>query len=88
MGLDNELFLRQRLDANLSVQTAGLVRIGFERSGNADVCVVSVAASGKPVFAKPHEGGQGRTEFWVRIGNLTEQLHGDEMVEYQSSHWG
>ncbi len=83
-----ELFLRQHLDNSLSVQTAGIVRISFEQVGDADVCVVSVAASGKPVFSKPHEGGQGSTEFWVRIGNATKQLHGDDMIEYQSSHWG
>jgi len=83
-----ELFLRQHLDSNLSVQTAGIVRISFEQFGEADVCVVSVAASGKPVFSKPHEGGQGPTEFWVRIGNATKQLHGDDMIEYQSDHWG
>ncbi len=83
-----ELFLRQHLDNNLSVQTAGIVRISFEEVGDADVCVVSVAASGKPVFSKPHEGGQGPTEFWVRIGNATKQLHGDDMIEYESGHWG
>lgn len=83
-----ELFLRQHLDNNLSVQTAGIVKIRFEAHGPADVCVVSVAASGKPVFARPLEGAQGPSEFWVRIGNATKQLHGDDMVGYQSAHWG
>lgn len=83
-----ELFLRQHLDNNLSVQTAGIVKIRFEVHGAADVCVVSVAASGKPVFARPIEGGQPASEFWVRIGNATKQLHGDDMVDYQSAHWG
>jgi hypothetical protein len=83
-----ELFLRQLLDNNLSVQTAGIVRIRFEEVRGNDVCVVSVAASGRQVFARPHEGGQGPTEFWVRIGNATKQLHGDDMVEYRDSHWG
>lgn len=83
-----ELFLRQQLDNNLSMQTAGIVRIRFEHAAGEDVAVVSVAASGKPVFCKPHEGGNAATEFWVRIGNATKQLHGDDMVDYQSSHWG
>ena len=83
-----ELFLRQHLDNNLSIQTAGVVRIQFEKLDGLDVCVVGVAASGKPVFSKPHEGGQGPTEFWVRIGNATKQLHGDDMVDYQADHWG
>lgn len=82
-----ELFIRQLLDANLSAQTAGTVRIHFDAPGGQDVCVVSVAASGKPVFAKPLDG-QHTSEFWVRIGNLTKQLHGDDMVTYQDGHWG
>ena len=83
-----ELWLRQHLDNSLSVRTTGIVRVRFEQAGQHDVCVVSVAASGKPVFAKPHEGGQAPTEFWVRNGNATRQLHGDDMVEYQANHWG
>ena len=83
-----ELFIRQLLDNSLSLQTAGIVRIRFERFHDADVCAVAVAASGKPVFGKPHDGGHAPTEFWVRIGNATKQLHGDDMIEYQSSHWG
>jgi hypothetical protein len=83
-----ELFLRQLIDTNLSVQTAGVVKIRFEAVDDAEICVVSVAASGKPAFAKPVAGGQGKSEFWVRIGNATKQLHGDDMVEYQTTHWG
>ena len=82
-----ELYLRQLLDNSLSIQTAGVVRIRFETLHRHDVCVVSVAASGRPVFAKPLEGGQGPSEFWVRIGNASKQLHGDDMVDYQAQHW-
>ncbi len=82
-----ELFLRQRLDSDLSIPTAGIIKIGFERASGVDVCLVSVAASGKPVFAKSHDGGQVPTDFWVRVGNATKQLHGDDMLEYQSGHW-
>ena len=83
-----ELFLRQLLDNSLSVPTAGIVRIEFEAVANTDVCVISAASSGKPVFAKPHEGGTSLTEFWVRTGNATKQLHGDDMLDYQDNHWG
>ena len=83
-----ELFLRQYLDSLLSIQTAGIVRISFEQKGGHDVCIVSVAASGRPVFAKPFEGGAQPSEFWVRIGNATKQLHGDDMVDYRENHWG
>lgn len=81
-----ELFLRQTLDNNLSISTAGIVNIRFERMNALDVCAVAVAASAKPVFAKAASGGE-PTEFWVRIGNATRQLHGDDMVEYQINHW-
>ncbi|WP_367046816.1 DUF262 domain-containing protein [Streptomyces sp. Je 1-332] len=82
-----ELWLRQLLDTSLSQQTASVVRIRYETVDGNEVCVVSVAASGKPVFAKP-DGGRTATEFWVRIGNASRQLHGDDMVSYQTSHWG
>jgi len=83
-----ELFLRQHLDNTVSIPTAGVVRIRFEPFGTQEVCVVSVASSGKPVFAKSVDGGHGATDFWVRIGNATKQLHGDDMVNYQTTHWG
>jgi len=63
-----------------------VLTIRFETVSGADVCVASVAASGKPTFAKPFEGGQGASDFWVRIGNATKQLHGDDMIDYQSDH--
>ena len=82
-----ELWLRQHLDNALSMQTAGVVRISFDDLDGEDVCIVSVGASGRPVFSKPVEGSGDHTEFWVRIGNATKQLHGDDMVNYQSDHW-
>lgn len=82
-----ELFLRQHIDNSLSVKTAAAVRISFVEFEGKDVCVVSVAASGKPVFAKASAGSQEPYEFWVRMGNATKQLHGDDMVHYQTSHW-
>lgn len=85
-----ELFLRQLLETSLSVSTAGTVRITFETLHGVQVCAMTVAASGKPVFAKPlkGQGGAEASEFWVRTGNQTRQLHGDDMVHYQSEHWG
>src|SRR5262249_27697854 len=82
-----ELYLRQLLVNSLSTQTAGVVRIRFEAVNGRDVCVVSVAASGRPVFAKAVDGAQSHSEFWVRIGNASRQLHGDDMMEYRAQHW-
>ena len=81
-----ELFLRTILDNNLSMPTAGVVRIRFEQLNGTDVCAVAVAASAKPVFAKGVSSSES-TEFWVRVGNATKQLYGNEMLDYQSSHW-
>jgi hypothetical protein len=83
-----ELYLRQLLDNSLSTPTAVTTRIRFEAMDGKDVCIVSVAASGRPVFAKCADGGQGASEFWVRIGNATKQLHGEAMVKYQDDRWG
>ena len=84
-----ELFVRQLLDSNLNNPTAHTVRIRFDDVGAHRVCVVSVASSGKPVFAKPQKGSATEgAEFWVRVGNATKQLHGDDMLDYQSDHWG
>ena len=82
-----ELFLRQLLDNHLSVPTAGMINIGFETLDDLDVCVVSVSRSTRPVFAKPAEGVTDPIDFWVRTGNATKQLHGDDMLQYQASHW-
>ncbi len=84
-----ELWLRQHLDNSLSTSTAGTVKINFRKANNKDVCEVSVAAAGKPVFTKPAEGGSGdATDFYVRIGNATRQMYGDELIEYRDDHWG
>ena len=46
-----ELFLRQLLDTSLSTTTAATVGIRFNQVANKDLCVVTVGASGKPIFA-------------------------------------
>ena len=82
-----ELFLRQHLDNALSIQTATVVNICFETVAGQEMCTVTVGASGRPVFAKPPNASI-PSEFWVRVGNATKQLHGDDTVQYQSDHWG
>ena len=82
-----ELALRQRLEASLSSLTAATVNFEFDQVDNKDVCVLRVAPAGKPVFAKPLDGSSA-TEFWVRIGNATNQLHGEDFVSYKDEHWG
>lgn len=85
-----EMYLRQVLDANLSVPTVSTVKIRFHQVQGRTLCELAVAQSGRPVFAKPpkHQGSSKATDFWVRVGNATKQLHGDDMVRYQEDHWG
>ena len=84
-----ELHLRQVLNAALSIPTAGIVTISFERLGDLDIAIVRAAPSGNPVFAKPAKSsGSPSSEFWVRVGNATHLLHGADMIHYQSEHWG
>lgn len=83
-----ELWLRQRLDADLSISTAKVVEIGFEDTSVGVVCVVSVTSSGKPVFARGTEKGLPPSDFWVRVGNATKQLYGYDQMEYMKDHWG
>lgn len=81
-----ELWLRQHLDVNLSILTAQVVGITFDQIESHDVAIVTVSPGGRPVFCRPADG-KDATEFWVRIGNQTRQLHGDDMVDYQTEHW-
>ncbi|WP_405418288.1 helix-turn-helix domain-containing protein [Streptomyces microflavus] len=83
-----ELFVRQLIDSSLSTPTATTVRVGFPEIAGNVVCQISVAAAGMPVFAKPAKGGNGATDFWVRVGNATKQLHGDDLLRYKEDHWG
>jgi len=82
-----ELFLRSKLDGNLSVPTAALVNIKFKDYRGTTVCVLSVSGSSQPVFARPLQGSRNKTDFWVRNGNSTQRLYGDAMLAYQKEIW-
>lgn len=81
-----ERVLRQVLENNLSIPTVGIVNVKFEEYGGRDVCMVSVSASGRAIFAAP-VGGRDLKELWVRDGTSTRQLHGDDMIAYMSERW-
>ncbi|MFJ3773198.1 hypothetical protein ACIPX0_16020 [Streptomyces sp. NPDC090075] len=36
----------------------------------------------------PAEGGDGATDLWVRVGNATKRLHGDDLLGYAEEHRG
>ena len=78
-----ELLVRGILGSHLSIATAQIVRIGFEKLAGRTVCLVRVGAAPKPVFSKPPAGGAEPIEFWVRSGNQTVQLYGDRAEDYK-----
>lgn len=85
-----ELRLRELIEQNLSTTTAATVKFHFPELNGKAICQVVVAPAARPVFVKLTQklGGRGGAEFWVRRGNATVQLHGDDMVRYQEEHWG
>jgi len=83
-----ELWLRQRLETDLSHSTAGVLEIEFPAISGRRVCKVSVEPAGAPVFAKPSEGNLPKNDFWVRKGNATKQLYGYQRLSYIQEHWG
>ena len=82
-----ELFLTQLIGHNISGPSPSLCRITFHEVDAMDVCRIDVAASSKPVFARPLNGKE-FTNFWVRQGNKTDQFHGAELLDYTTDHWG
>ena len=52
----------------------------FEEKNGADV-------AGRAIFAAQARGGRDPVEFWVRVGNATKQLHGDDMAQYMADRW-
>ena len=81
-----ELFLRQCLDNGLTISTASTVTIAFDDVQHREICIVSVTESGRPVFARSSRDSV-KSEFWVRVGNATKQLYGEDMVAYQAERW-
>lgn len=82
-----ELFLTQLIQNKISGPSPSLCRITFHDLDAKDICRINVAASSKPVFVRPPNANS-HTDFWVRQGNRTMQLHGTELTEYIDEHWG
>ena len=82
-----ELFITQLIADKIAGPSPTLCNVSFHEVDGKDVCRVDVAASAKPVFSCPVNSKE-QTDFWVRQGNRTDQLHGTELVEYTDDHWG
>ena len=82
-----ELFLKQLIKNKLGGYVASLCRISFHNLMGKDTCRVDVLASSKPVFVSDPKTNK-QTDFWVRLGNRTDQLFGSDLVDYTKNHWG
>ncbi|MFW0788792.1 helix-turn-helix domain-containing protein [Gordonia sp. CPCC 205333] len=85
-----ELWLRDLLTTSLGQTTAAEVLIAVEALTDPagvtrPVCRVRVSASPRPVYLSPSKNAP--SEFWVRSGNSTRQLHVDQAAEYVMHRW-
>jgi len=80
------LFLTQLVMDKISGPASALCKVSFEHIDGHDVCRIDVGASGKPVFAASLQSKE-QTDFWVRLGPRTDQLHGADLMDYTEDHW-
>ncbi len=82
-----ELFLVQLIADHITGPSPSLCRISFHEVDGRDVCRIDVGASAKPVFTRARNS-KDHTDFWVRLGNRTDQYYGSEQADYLVDHWG
>ena len=80
-----ELVLRKAIEDAVGRKNEVLLQIQFEPWGDKEICRVDVKRSVTgQVFLKSKKGDQ---EFWVRFGNSTKKLTGEEMIDYIRESW-
>lgn len=82
-----ELTLRRLLDDRFGAVTVKLAIITFPTIDDDVVCRVDVSRSASARFVKSKKGEKGATEFWIRVGNQSQQLQGQDLLDYQKDHW-
>ena len=82
-----ELTLRRLLDDRFGAVTVKLAIITFPTIDGDVVCRIDVSRSASARFVKSKKGEKGATEFWIRVGNQSQQLQGQDLLEYQKDHW-
>lgn len=78
-----ELFLTALIDAHIGIERKPQVTVSFDSLDSKVICVVRVAPSPKPVYAKDGD----RLTFFVRLGNSSHPLNMEEAVTYIGEHW-
>jgi predicted HTH transcriptional regulator len=91
LGVDLDAYenrLTTLLITSLGSAATTNARIEFEPREDRTVCLVTVRASPRPVFADSPVGRDKRNLFWVRMNNTTRELEGQDLVDYIREHWG
>ncbi|MCY3786464.1 MAG: DUF262 domain-containing protein [bacterium] len=81
-----ELWLTSVVSTSLSKMAASELRVTFVNLQGKTVARIDVGRAAKPVFATPRKG-ENKEAFMVRVNNSTEELQGQEMLDYQTKRW-
>ena len=81
-----ELWLTDTLSNTLGKVVASEAEVSFADLNGRDVARIEVGPASKPVFAMPPRGDK-REQFLVRINNSTQELVGQEALDYQHKRW-
>jgi len=79
-----QLFLRNLLNSAIGADLAIRVGIEFPRVDGVEVCALRVPAAPLPVWIS---NGNAKV-FFVRSGNMTQPLDGEQAHRYIAQHWG
>ncbi|MCQ3815286.1 MAG: hypothetical protein KTU85_12845, partial [Acidimicrobiia bacterium] len=81
-----ELWLTSVTSTSLSTTAAADLRVTFAVLEEKTVARIEVGPAAKPVFAKPPKGER-KEVFLVRLNNSTQELQGQDMLDYQANRW-
>lgn len=81
-GFENHL--SQLVKTMIGLPFTKYISIQFEKINGKEVCLVSVGESHKPAYLK---NGDGKEDFFVRVGNSTQPFSMSETEEYIKTHW-
>ena len=70
---------------NIDTVAAAKCRIRFEAIDNKTICMVDVEPSTRPVFANTDKG---KSVFFIRTGNATRAIEGEEILTYTQDRFG
>jgi len=82
-GFENHL--NNLVKTMLGIKFASYIHVKFDYFNDNEACLVSVDPSHKPAYI---HNGDGKEEFFVRMGNSTQPFSMSEAEEYMKTRWG